>query len=130
MAYADIAYDDRMLFLGSRAHECNAKQRGTVRATDAFHVPCLAGAGRRRPPRVCHSQGSGVAYGGQGTAEHGNLVWNHQALAERRVDRGDAVPAVEVKRRAAALLRVDTERAASGQRGSRTDGCNPGCRAV
>src|SRR6266568_2701873 len=98
------------------------KLRRTVWPADAGDVPRAAGAGRRRSSRLRDSQRSGVAHRRQSPAEHGNPVWNHQALAERWTDRGVAFTPRGFRRRTPPLLSIDAARPPSGGSGSGAHG--------
>jgi len=67
---------------------CGAESLGALKATlnlsaadtVMFHV--LLGAGRRRSPRLTPFSKEVELAPAAKSAEHGNPVWNHQALAE------------------------------------------------
>src|SRR5713226_7792432 len=118
MSLDDIAYSDGAFFCRVGALERCPKLRRTVWPADGGNVPRAAGAGRRRSPRLRDSQRSGVTHRRQSPAEHGNVIWNHQAPAERWTDRGVAFTPRGFRRRTPPLLSIDAARPSSGGGGS------------
>ncbi len=98
MAFGDIAYNDRAVCLPE------PEPLSAVQNYAEPYGPLTAAMWR------------------QGPAEHGNVVWNHQAPAERWTDRGVAFTPRGFRRRTPPLLSIDAARPPSGGRGSGANG--------